>query len=131
MPGSPAYLVQSVSITESLSKNAREGVYITTLIHKAGVTVSDQIARGADVVAGNDRATAQHSLIDYHAERIVDRGQHHKICSRVDGWQLRLVHKTEKAHAIGYAELDRFELETRSQRTLAGEDEKRVAPSRL
>ncbi len=48
-------------------------------IDVAGFSVSDEVADGADAIAGDDWAAAEHGFVDDEAEGFVTRGNDHEV----------------------------------------------------
>src|SRR6266404_1297750 len=126
LPGGSAHLPQVLQIGKSRCENAPKRVHVAARVHKTGLLVNNQVARRTHAVARHYSAAAQHSLVHYDAERIIARRQDHQIRGRVNGWQLRLIGKAQKAHATGNTELGRFELKAGAERTVAREHKNRV-----
>lgn len=63
-----------LAITEQSAEKLGEGGDISARINQAGVHGSDQVARGADAVAGDDGCSTAGGFIDDDRKRFVFRG---------------------------------------------------------
>ena len=121
-----AQLFKASGISGCFFHQFSEGIDVTAAKDELGTHGSDEVARGSTAVAGRDRASATHGLIDDDAERLKLRGQNQQVRGRVNGRELRLVDEPEETDARGYAEAGGFRLELGKKRAGAGVKEERV-----
>src|SRR5437016_5278310 len=118
--------LQPCTIGEYILQDAGKSIDVAAGKDELRCNRSDEIVRCADTIAHCDGTPTTHSFIDYHCERFVLRGQHHKISRGIDSRESGLIDEAKKAGARGNTKRCSLGFKLRPKRTFAGEKKEGV-----
>lgn len=87
---------EGVGVLQRVAHCFCESGCVAAGIDVTGSAVSDEVADGANAIAGDDGAAAEHRFVDDEAEGFVGGGDDHEVCGFVESWELGLVDEAEE-----------------------------------